>query len=66
MYQVIRFFTDLKDNDYAYKVGDTFPREGVEVSEERLTELAGSNNKQGTPLIKKVRAKRKRKGRNAN
>jgi len=66
MYQVIRFFTDLKDNDYAYKVGDTFPREGVEVSEERLAELAGSDNKQGTPLIKKVRAKRKRKGRNAN
>jgi hypothetical protein len=66
MYQVIRFFTDLKDNDYAYKVGDTFPREGVDVSEERLAELAGSDNKQGTPLIKKVRAKRKRKGRNAN
>ena len=66
MYQVIRFFTDLKDNDYAYKVGDTFPREGVEVSEERLAELAGSDNKQGTPLVKKVRAKRKRKGRNAN
>lgn len=66
MYQVIRFFTDLKDNDYAYKVGDTFPREGVDVSEERLAELSGSDNKQGTPLIKKVRAKRKRKGRNAN
>lgn len=55
MYKVIKYFTDLHDNDYPYNVGDTFPRDGLTVSEGRLDELAGSNNKQGTPLIKKAR-----------
>ena len=51
MYKVIKFFTDLHDNHYPYNVGDTFPRAGVSVSTGRLDELAGSNNKQGVPLI---------------
>ena len=51
MYKVIKYFTDLHDNDHPYNVGDTFPRAGVTVSEERLAELAGSNNKRGEPLI---------------
>lgn len=51
MYKVIKFFTDLHDNNYPYNVGDTFPRAGVSVSTGRLDELAGSNNKQGVPLI---------------
>jgi len=51
MYKVIKYFTDLHDNDYPYSVGDVFPRAGVEVSEGRIAELAGSNNKQSTPLI---------------
>lgn len=54
MYKVIKMFTDLHDNDYKYDVGDVFPRKGVSVSEGRIAELAGSDNKQGTPLIKKV------------
>lgn len=54
MYKVIKHFTDLHDNDYPYNVGDTFPRSGVTVSEGRLAELAGSDNKQGTPLIQLV------------
>lgn len=53
-YEVIRFFTDLRDYDHAYNVGDEFPRQGVTVSAERLAELSGSNNKQGVPLIKAV------------
>ena len=52
MYKVIKYFTDLQDNDYPYKEGDIFPRSGVEVSEERLAELSGSNNKRKEPLIK--------------
>ena len=52
MYKVIKAFTDLHDNDYPYSVGDTFPRLGIKVSEKRLKELSGSDNKQGTPLIK--------------
>ena len=51
MYRVIKFFTDLHDNDHPYNVGDAFPRAGVVVTEGRLAELAGSNNKQGRPLI---------------
>lgn len=57
MYKVIKFFTDLHDNDYPYSVGDTFPRAGVSVSEGRLAELAGSDNKQGQPLIELVHEK---------
>lgn len=60
MYKVIKFFTDLHDNDYAYNVGDKFPRKSVIVSEERLAELAGSNNKQGQPLIVKVEQEEKK------
>lgn len=54
MYKVINFFTDLHDNEHPYNVGDTFPREGIEVTDERLAELAGSGNKQGKPLIEKA------------
>lgn len=59
-YKVIKLFTDLHDNDYLYKVGDTFPRKGISVTEERIAELAGSDNKQHTPLIEKVETKRKK------
>lgn len=57
MYTVIKDFVDLQDNNYPYKKGDTFPRTGLEVKPERLAELAGKNNKQKTPLIKKVEEK---------
>ena len=53
-YKVTRYFTDLQDNDHAYNAGDTFPREGMEVSKARIEELAGSSNKQGRPLIEAV------------
>ena len=61
MYKVIKFFVDLQDNFHPYKVGDVFPREGMEVSEERLNELAGSENKQGEPLIAEGPKKRTKK-----
>ena len=54
MYKVISYFTDLQDFNHPYKVGDTFPRLGLKVSNERLEELASSKNKQGKPLIEKV------------
>lgn len=59
-YKVIKFFTDLHDNDHPYNVGDSFPRSGVTVTEARLKELSGSDNKQGVPLIKAVEEKKKR------
>ena len=51
MYKVIKHFIDLHDNDHSYNEGEIFPREGVDVSEEIIQELAGSDNKQHTPLI---------------
>lgn len=53
-YEVIHFFTDLRDYDHPYNVGDEFPRQGVTVSEKRLAELSSSNNRQRRPLIKAV------------
>lgn len=55
MYKVIKFFTDLHDNNYPYGVGDTYPRQGMTATKERIAELAGSNNKQGQPLIELVK-----------
>jgi len=55
MYKVIEYFTDLQDNSYIYNPGDEFPREGLTVSDARLKELSGKNNKQGKPLIEKVK-----------
>jgi hypothetical protein len=57
MYEVIKYFIDLQDKNYAYNVGDTYPRKGLNVNPERLAELAGSENKQGEPLIKEVEKK---------
>lgn len=51
MYKVIKLFADLQDNNYIYKEGDVYPRKDLEVTEERIAELAGCNNKQGVPLI---------------
>lgn len=53
-YRVIEYFTDLQDGGHAYSVGDNFPREGVQVSDDRLKELSGADNKRGKPLIEAV------------
>lgn len=60
-YKVVKFFTDLHDNNHPYNVGDIFPRSGVEVSESRLAELSGSDNKRGMPLIQLVEEAPKKK-----
>ena len=54
MYQVIKSFTDLHDQDHLYQVGDVFPRPGIRVTEKRLLELASDQNKQGVPLIQEI------------
>lgn len=62
MHKVIKAFADLQDvkktksgNIYfEYEVGDTYPRKGVSPTEDRIAELSGCDNKQGTPLIKLV------------
>ena len=54
MYKVIKYFTDLQDNNYAYYVGDTFPRSGIEAGAERVAELSSDKNLQGVPLIEEI------------
>lgn len=58
MYRVIEYFTDLQDDSYAYSVGDTFPRKGIKVSEDRLKELSSPNNKRGRALIEAVKVEK--------
>ena len=60
MYKVIKSFTDLKDNNHAYSVGDTFPHDGVDVDAERVAELASDKNRLGVPLIEEIAEKPKR------
>lgn len=54
MYKVVYGFADLQDGNYIYSVGDSFPRDGGIPTPERVTELKGSNNKIGRPLIEEI------------
>lgn len=60
MYRVVHKFYDLKDNNHAYSVGDTFPHNGVEVDAERIAELASDKNRRGVALIEEITPKPKR------
>ena len=55
-YVVLTRFADLQDGNRIYEAGDNYPRPGFDVSDERLTELAGSDNRIGKPLIVDVDA----------
>lgn len=54
MYKVIKSFTDLQDNNFLYKEGDTFPREGFDVLPSRIKELSTTANRRGEILIKEI------------
>lgn len=47
-------FADLEDGKWLYLAGDAYPRDGLTVTDKRLRELAGSDNRMGFPLIEKV------------
>lgn len=53
-YEVIRYFIDAQDDDYAYREGDTYPRDGLNVSDARIRDLLSGNNFQRVALIKRV------------
>ena len=53
-YKVIKHFPDMQDNNFAYNVGDEFPRKNFSVLPSRIKELAGSKNRQGCPLIEEI------------
>ena len=61
MYRVIHYFEDLQDFNHKYRVGDIFPRSGLNVSDKRLKELSGKDNRQKKPLIEKIEEKQKYK-----
>lgn len=61
MFVVIKPFRDLQDNNFMYKAGDVFPRDGMEVSDDRIKELSGNDNKLGKPLIEKQKQKTAKK-----
>ena len=59
-YKVIEYFEDLQDNGRPYNVGDVFPVDGNTVTDERLAELASTQNRRRIPLIEEVEEKPKR------
>ena len=58
MYKVIKYFTDMQDNNFAYDPKDparnTYPRKGLNVLQSRINELASNKNRQGVPLIEEI------------
>ena len=54
MYKALEYFTDNLDKGYAYNVGDVYPREGYTPTEERIEELAGTDNARRRPVIEAV------------
>ena len=54
MYRVIKYFTDLQDNNHEYNVGDIYPHNKKKVSANRIKELSTDINRRGIPLIEKV------------
>lgn len=50
-YRVISYFEDLQDDKHPYEVGDIYPRKGLKVTDDRIAELMGSDNRQKKPLI---------------
>ena len=54
MYKVIKHFTDMHDNNFAYQVGDEYPRKGMSVLPSSIKELASDKNRQGVPLIEEI------------
>jgi hypothetical protein len=54
MYTTIRSFYDLQDDNRMYRPGDTYPRDGLTVTDSRIEELASDRNRLGMPVIKLV------------
>lgn len=44
----------MQDNNFAYNVGDEYPRKGMSVLPSRIKELASNKNRQGCPLIEEI------------
>ena len=51
MYRVLERFSDLTDGGHVYKIGDRYPRKGLDVTDARLKELQSAENRRKKPLI---------------
>ena len=58
---VYKAFKDFEDNDYIYKKGDTYPREGLKPTKKRIAELSSKKNKIGEVLIEAVKVEKEEK-----
>lgn len=58
---IYKAFKDFEDNDYIYKKGDTYPREGLKPTKKRITELSSKKNKIGEVLIEAVKVEKEEK-----
>lgn len=51
---VITPFVDLEDGHYMYRKGDIYPREGLNVSDERIMQLLSNQNKAHKSFLERV------------
>lgn len=52
MFNVIKKFRDLQDNDHVYEINDVYPHNPKnKLTAERINELMSNENKIGAPLI---------------
>lgn len=58
MYKVIKAFVDRDKTEYVE--GDTYPKKGIDVPEERIIALRDGNNFYRVPFIKEAKAPKKK------
>lgn len=51
---VIAPFVDLEDGHHIYRKGDIYPREGLNVSDERIMQLISTQNKAHKSFLERV------------
>lgn len=54
---VLKDFKDLHDKGHIYRAGEFYPRDGVDLDEDRAEELASTNNARNEQLIIEVLVK---------
>ena len=60
-FKVIKEFIDRYDSNHRYKVGDSYPRSGVELDEDRASSLASASNRMKVPFLEEIKPKAKPK-----
>lgn len=58
---IYKAFKDLEDDNYLYKKGDTYPREGLKPTKKRIAKLSSKKNKIGEVLIEAVKVEKEDK-----